>query len=1535
MIGGGYRGPKTVEYNARWTVEGDPRPAQIEQERRDAEKKRDEDFKTVIEAADKAADERVQAAVAAGDEILTPENAEIGMRVRDHYHQEDQIVCGIETFSGKPTLFTRSADEPDNAPRLAPWLWFTIPRQDASGGTGAGPVDAAKWWNNLSARDQKRFLDHAGRSERAWLKWNELPRDAQFALVEAYKNPPQEANAPAAPEEKPAEPAAIEGYSDEHPTWATEHEKDVAGRVIYSKGDLALVEGFSALNGQPVYVGVKNGPDGSQRTRVDIAGFTGKMFTDAEKAALVSAAERRREFEKAEHAKNPDGPFKDGARFASSAGVSKPLAATAERWLKMLGIEARVYLTTAADARTAEGLNGPFAAIRSGAMAEIDGGQARRLSNGDYYIVVNPRGRASQMLETLAHEIGHILEKEELNKVDGPTLSAITRAYGEWLGRLDKEPKPTGREWVEGMRAHTTAKDTIAKSSDAANNGPAEELTPYWRSFGEWFADQVARWATSSEKPLSAMDRFFKRIADAMRRLYATVAGKKWLPTKEMEEFLNKRGPSDVLPEEAIKAAEEANAPEKPTEAPKSAEDDIGGIFDEELEKYFAQKGEEPAAAPKRARAPRGEVATPRAERKPPAERKPRSAGEAAKSAAENAGMSFQEAIDGLMNLFGDKDTFGSGPAFDEQAYEKAKPFFQRAFAHFSEAMADVRDMARALIDHLVTTAKASREAIARLKPYIVRFIDDVRSGRISLKGKKDEQRSGMGEGRKPEAPGDVAEGQSGRKGSDRSLEGAPPEDGGGAGEGERADTAGARADGSVRDGDAGVPKGGNAADGRDGAGGAGVASEGAGERERRRPAATRPDYEIADPESLIGGTPKVRFERNRAAIETFRDLTESGRDPTREDLDTLARYIGWGSFGQQLFQGTWDRLRPQKGWEKENDWLRNHLGQAEWESAQNSIINAHYTDPPTVTAMWDMARRMGFTGGRVLEPSVGIGNFFGLMPRDLMAASDLTGIELDQLTGGMAKILYPGANVQIKGYQDSKTADGFYDLVIGNWPFAQHAPADRRYAKLSPSLHDYFFLKALDQVRPGGLVVGITSRYTMDKQGRAVRAHLARNAELVAAYRLPAGAFEKYAGTGVVTDIIILKKREAPLASSEGAGSWLDTTQVATPAGEDVTVNQYFALNRANVLGTINYGHGTTTGAPGLIVDRPSDYARLLSELPSRVPENVMTAPKRGKEPRFVTNNTKDRQGSITTQEGKLYVVRGDRLEALEDVANYRVKDPKETAKREDQVHALVQMRRLYGDLIDAERDGAPDVEQRRKVLNGVYSAFRAKHGPVGRSAGLAIFDRLREPFTAALTALERPDGSPSRILTQSTIRTQKKLDKPTVRDAFVMARNEALTVDLDRIAELANRPRQDIERELLDSHAIYRTPGGGHEVADVYLSGNVRRKLREAQEAGEHGEDMEASIKALEGVLPKDIPYFQIEAKLGATWVPNEEYQNFLVAYNEIMNAIATPVRRLVPRFPGMALRSRGDDPFSLRQAPGRRHLARSRQQARPLRP
>lgn len=699
-------------------------------------------------------------------------------------------------------------------------------------------------------------------------------------------------------------------------------------------------------------------------------------------------------------------------------------------------------------------------------------------------------------------------------------------------------------------------------------------------------------------------------------------------------------------------------------------------------------------------------------------------------------------------------------------------------------------------------------------------------------------------------------------------------------------------------DGDVGVGGGlqsvGDAADGRTRAGGKRVANAGSGKRARVSTSSAS-NYHIADPEQLIGGTPKVRFSRNKAAIEAYQSISSEGRQPTKEELDAMAAYIGWGSFGQELFKGTYEYPRPKDGWQAESDWIREHLGKDGWESAQRSIINAHYTDPITVGAMWDMVRQLGFTGGKVLEPSMGVGNFFGLMPRDLMENSRLTGIEMEQTTGGMAKILYPDANIQIKPYQDSKTADGFYDLVIGNWPFAKDGPADRRYMSLNPSLHDYFFLKALDQTREGGIVIGITSAGTMDKKNSLVRAKMAEKADLIAAYRLPSGAFEKYAGTSVVTDIIILKRRDNKKSSASDSG-WLRAVEVKTPDGA-VTVNEYFANNPDKILGQLGFGSGSTYGRPSMIVRRPDDLEKRLTGIAKTLPAGVF-------EPqttesitdRFVTNNIADRDMAVVvSKDGRLMQIQGEYLAPLEDVVkNFKLKDAKKTKAREQQITELVSIRRLYGELVDSERDGLPDTEKKRTSLRDAHAKFVKAHGPITKSTGLSILKKAEDPFFPVLAALESPDGTPAAIMSKPTVRSQKQIDNPSVTDALVLARNESLNISMSRIAQIAGVSEDVAAKELVGTGAVFKTPSGNYEIADVYLSGNVRRKLREAEDALEQGDtDMKRNIAALKEVVPEDIPYFNIEAKLGATWVGADTYVEFFSSLLGVAPTSAIDVR------------------------------------------
>ncbi|WP_336939374.1 PLxRFG domain-containing protein [Acinetobacter modestus] len=654
-------------------------------------------------------------------------------------------------------------------------------------------------------------------------------------------------------------------------------------------------------------------------------------------------------------------------------------------------------------------------------------------------------------------------------------------------------------------------------------------------------------------------------------------------------------------------------------------------------------------------------------------------------------------------------------------------------------------------------------------------------------------------------------------------------------------------------------------------------------------------DFSLDNPLDIIGGTPVQRFDKNRKALELLDELESEGRQATAEEQKILAGYIGFGSFGQDLFQGTWDKpiYRDQKAWENRSKWLRERLGEKAWKSAQRSITNAHYTDPHTVAAMWDMLRRMGVDGGRILEPAVGTGNFFSLMPSDIKQNSQLTGIELDVTTGAIAKQLFPNSNIQIMGYQDSKTPDNFYDVVVSNFPFENTPIADRKYNKFNPMLHDYFFLKAVDQVRAGGLVMSITSAGTMDKQGLTIRRELAKSAELVAAFRLPSGAFKEYAGTDVVTDIIILRKRHEKLATVPADSGWINIQEVSTPSGTPVKVNEYYANNPQHILGTLDYGHGTTTFKAGMIVKRPENMLERLKEAVKLVPEGALQPKAVQDHLTYFANKTGERHGALSVIDGDLMIAVGDQLVKANEHTKYELKDSKKTAQREQGLKDVIGLRQLYSDLVDAERSGNIATKE-RKALNKAYQDYTKSHGALRDSFALSYLERIDDPFFASIAALENDDGTPATILTKSTTRGKSDIAQPTISDAYIIARNQSITPNIEQISKIANKPIDEVRKELISKGAVFETPNGDVSPTDLYLSGNVREKLREAQAALDAGNTaMQKNVDALKEVMPVDVPYFNIETKMGAAWIPAAEYQNYIAHMLNLETANGIEVR------------------------------------------
>lgn len=641
----------------------------------------------------------------------------------------------------------------------------------------------------------------------------------------------------------------------------------------------------------------------------------------------------------------------------------------------------------------------------------------------------------------------------------------------------------------------------------------------------------------------------------------------------------------------------------------------------------------------------------------------------------------------------------------------------------------------------------------------------------------------------------------------------------------------------------------------------------------------TATDFYMADPDLIFGGGQKQRFEKNKAALELLEELTNEGRQATAEEQITLASYTGWGSFGQDLFQGTWNTPMFKDGWKDQNLWLREKLGKESWESAKDSILNAFFTDPYTVQAMWSMAEKMGFTGGRVLEPAVGTGNFISLMPMHIKQRSQVTAIDLDITTAAIAKQLFPESNVQNMPYQKSKTPDNFYDLVISNVPFSNDVKiADRRYNQFNPNLHDYYFLKMLDQVRPGGIVMAITSSGTMDKQSEVIRRELAKRAELVTSVRLPSGAFKEFAGTAVVTDIIVLRKRAEPLAMIPDE-KWIKPAIIITPSGKPVTINSFFALNPQNILGTLDYKGGDPRFA-GMTVHSPGESAlkNQLEQLADLVPENALLPRHNDDYLTYYANKAGERTNTLTMSNGELMFVYGDQMVKATDLFEYKIKDAKKTAQRQKSIEDLVAIRKAYTDLTDAERIEQDNVEQLRKTLNKLYQAYTKEHGPLADSFGLQYFKKMEDAYYYSLAALEN-NGKPAEILKRSVVRGAAALDNPTVSDAFVVERNKSAAPSLANIAKMAQVSEDQARAELLEKGAVYVLPNGDIMPSDMYLSGNVRLKLEEAQNAVAEGNaDLQRNVDALKEIIPEDIPYFNIEAKMGATWVPLSDYEKYI---------------------------------------------------------
>ena len=627
-------------------------------------------------------------------------------------------------------------------------------------------------------------------------------------------------------------------------------------------------------------------------------------------------------------------------------------------------------------------------------------------------------------------------------------------------------------------------------------------------------------------------------------------------------------------------------------------------------------------------------------------------------------------------------------------------------------------------------------------------------------------------------------------------------------------------------------------------------------------------NFHISD-DHLGEGGPKAKYQANVAAIKLLKHLEETTGQATPEQQEVLSRYVGWG--------GLADAFDPDKSvWAAEFSELKELLTPEEYAAARASTLNAHYTSPTVIRAIYEAVEKMGFRTGNILEPSMGVGNFFGMLPES-MEGSRLYGVELDSISGRIAKQLYPKANITVAGFETTDRRD-FYDLAIGNVPFGQYQVNDKAYNKLGFNIHNYFFAKALDQVRPGGVVAFVTSRYTMDAKDSTVRRYLAQRAELLGAIRLPNDAFKKNAGTEVVSDILFLQKRDRPL---DIAPDW---TQVGRTE-DGFTVNQYFLDHPEMVLGrptaeSTQYGKQDYTVAPieGLeLADQLHDAVKYIQ---GTYQEAALPELGEGEEiDESLPADPNVKNYSYTVVDGAVYFRE-----------NSRMVRPDLNATAEARVKGLVGLRDCVQRLIDLEMDAAaPEaaIQGQMAELNRLYDDFSAKYGLINdRANRLAFADDSSYYLLCALEVLDE-DGKLERKADMFSKRTIKPHEAVTTVDtaseALAVSISEKACVDMAYMEQLTGKTSEELAAEL--QGVIFRVPGQAepdgrphYVTSDEYLSGNVRRKLRQAQRVAETDPSFAVNVEALTAAQPKDLDASEIEVRLGATWIDKEYIQQFM---------------------------------------------------------
>ncbi len=622
-------------------------------------------------------------------------------------------------------------------------------------------------------------------------------------------------------------------------------------------------------------------------------------------------------------------------------------------------------------------------------------------------------------------------------------------------------------------------------------------------------------------------------------------------------------------------------------------------------------------------------------------------------------------------------------------------------------------------------------------------------------------------------------------------------------------------------------------------------------------------NFRITD-EHLGEGGPKQKFARNIEAIRTLQAIETEGRSATPEEQEILSQYVGWG--------GLADAFDPDKdSWAKEYKELKGLLSEDEYAAARASTLNAHYTSPTVIRAIYDAVEQIGFTTGNILEPSCGVGNFFGMLPES-MQGSRLYGVELDSITGRIARQLYPEANITVAGFETTSQRD-FYDLAVGNVPFGNYKVNDKAYNNLGFSIHNYFFAKALDQVRPGGIVAFVTSRFTMDSKDSSARKYLAQRADLLGAVRLPNNAFKTNAGTEVVSDILFLQKLERPI---DREAEWVQVGQ--TPEG--FTVNQYFVDHPEMILGELS-AESTQYGREDVTVDpiEGSDLAEQLKSAMAHINgryeavERVNTELDEGA-PDVLPADPGVKNFSYTVVDGEVYYRENSVMTPVELSG-----DAKERVK------GMVELRSIVNELIAYQLEDFPeaDIAAKQAELNAAYDAFTAKYGLLNDRKNGRLFEDDSSYYL--LCSLENLDEngklkSKADMFTKRTIRPERAVTHvDTPAEALAVSIGEKGKVDLSYMAELLGTP-EEFERITGELRGvIFQDPSDQNwKTADEYLSGNVRNKLQIARLAAANDPAFTVNVEALTKAQPKELEASEIDVRLGATWISPDIIQKFM---------------------------------------------------------